>query len=700
MLVQSLTIEGFLGIQDRWHKEFSDGSTLFVGATGSGKSSVVAAIRWALFGTTRVKKSVDSVVNDQSDKAVVELVFEHGGEQYRVIRERSAKPAVTSLSVAKRSTRSWRSVGGKTVTSAQKKINSILGVDPKLLELLMFTERETFVLAKPEERRKALLSMLPDTSAWQADYEVVSARYKAEETRLAWLVENEAQGAMLDIQDIERDIKDAESELESLPTLAEAEEMLAVARGVDGGIDRTSIRNRLDALRSERAQEFARDESERKEKFRNIEVLTKAADGAVDILSELDELRSDKERLSQEVKALKNSSLQDSEALSEALAKASASLERERGRHGELSNSYKLLQSAGDCCPTCRSELGEEGISIALRTIDKDIKKSEGLIASLESSYQEALRERDDAVAANEENATTLKSAEAQLIDVNFAIRECEEVLSDYYEDMQGVLGVPQTGDELIDKADDYIAATSDELSSAPATMREPSEEELFLEGQLEKDTQSTSDIEETILAIKRANKDIAEYKDELQKVTDYKQEVDSEIAELTDRVEALGVLKRACSTKGVQTWLMGGVLQKLAKRQNDILSMTEFDNFVVRYSDQKFTKSGNATPTLDIMVAINGRERPVEALSGGERALITLTASIAIYGVLCGDTDDVGLIVFDETLTGLDDSAATVVCSVLEKLSSASGMGQIFVVSHDPAVIKSLASAGDIVQF
>lgn len=699
MLVQSLSIEGFLGIQNKWHKEFFDGSTLFVGATGSGKSSVVASIRWALFGTTRVKKSVDSVINDQSDKAVVELVFEHDGEQYRVIRERSAKPAVTSLTVAKRSARGWRSVGGKTVTSAQKKINGILGVDPKLLELLMFTERETFVLAKPEERRKALLSMLPDTSAWQVDYEVVSARYKAEEARLAKL-EDEAQGATLDIQDIMRDIEDAEGELESLPTLAEAEEMLAVARGVDGGIDRASIRNRLDALRSERAQEFARDESGRKEKFRNIEVLTKAADGAVDLLGELDELRSDRERLSQEIKELKGNSSRDSEVLDEALAKASASLEQERGRHGELSNSYSLLQSAGDCCPTCRSELGEDGISIALQTIGKDIEKSEGLIASLESSYQKAMRERDDAIAANEETAASLKDAEAQLIDVNFAIRDCEEAVNDCYEDMQDILGVPQTGDELIDKADDYIAAASDELSSAPATMRKPSEEELFLEGQLEKDVQGTSDIEETILAIKRANKDVTEYKDELQKVSAYKQEVDGEIAELADRVETLGVLKKACSTKGVQTWLMGGVLQKLAKRQNDILSMTGFDNFVVRYSDQKFTKSGNATPTLDIMVAVNGRERPVEALSGGERALITLTASIAIYGVLCGDVDDVGLIVFDETLTGLDDSAATVVCSVLEKLSSASGMGQIFVVSHDPAVIKSLASAGDIVQF
>lgn len=699
MLVQSLSIEGFLGIQNKWHKEFSDGSTLFVGATGSGKSSVVASIRWALFGTTRVKKSVDSVVNDQSDKAVVELVFEHGGEQYRVIRERSAKPAVTSLTVAKRSARGWRSVGGKTVTSAQKKINGILGVDPKLLELLMFTERETFVLAKPEERRKALLSMLPDTSAWQVDYEVVSARYKAEEARLAKL-EDEAQGATLDIQDIMRDIEDAEGELESLPTLAEAEEMLAVARGVDGGIDRASIRNRLDALRSERAQEFARDESGRKEKFRNIEVLTKAADGAVDLLGELDELRSDRERLSQEIKELKGNSSRDSEALGEALAKASASLEQERGRHGELSNSYSLLQSAGDCCPTCRSELGEDRISIALKTIGKDIEKSEGLIASLESSYQKAMRERDDAIAANEETAASLKDAEAQLIDVNFAIRDCEEAVNDCYEDMQDILGVPQTGDELIDKADDYIAAASDELSSAPATMREPSEEELFLEGQLEKDVQGTSDIEETILAIKRANKDVAEYKDELQKVSAYKQEVDGEIAELADRVETLGVLKKACSTKGVQTWLMGGVLQKLAKRQNDILSMTGFDNFVVRYSDQKFTKSGNATPTLDIMVAVDGCERPVEALSGGERALITLTASIAIYGVLCGDVNDVGLIVFDETLTGLDDSAATVVCSVLEKLSSASGMGQTFVVSHDPAVIKSLAGAGDIVQF
>src|SRR5215813_788778 len=60
------------------------------GANGAGKSSLLDAITWSLWGEARAKRDDDLVHLGQSDM-LVQLDFEQEGTVYRVIRRRSRK---------------------------------------------------------------------------------------------------------------------------------------------------------------------------------------------------------------------------------------------------------------------------------------------------------------------------------------------------------------------------------------------------------------------------------------------------------------------------------------------------------------------------------------------------------------------------------------------------------------------------------
>ena len=85
MIPISLSLSGFLSYRESVTLDF----TMFdlaciAGANGAGKSSLLDAITWVLFGQAR--KRDDSLINNQSSTAEVELVFAYEGNIYRVQR--------------------------------------------------------------------------------------------------------------------------------------------------------------------------------------------------------------------------------------------------------------------------------------------------------------------------------------------------------------------------------------------------------------------------------------------------------------------------------------------------------------------------------------------------------------------------------------------------------------------------------------
>ena len=85
MIPVSLRISGFLSYKEPVEIDFTGFNLACIsGQNGAGKSSILDAMTWALFG--RARKHDESVINLASDTAQVTLTFEYEGNLYRVIR--------------------------------------------------------------------------------------------------------------------------------------------------------------------------------------------------------------------------------------------------------------------------------------------------------------------------------------------------------------------------------------------------------------------------------------------------------------------------------------------------------------------------------------------------------------------------------------------------------------------------------------
>ena len=85
MIPVTLFISGFLSYKDPVEIDFTSFDLACIsGQNGSGKSSILDAMTWALFG--RARKHDESIINLESEVAQVTLTFEYEGNLYRVMR--------------------------------------------------------------------------------------------------------------------------------------------------------------------------------------------------------------------------------------------------------------------------------------------------------------------------------------------------------------------------------------------------------------------------------------------------------------------------------------------------------------------------------------------------------------------------------------------------------------------------------------
>ena len=88
MKLKSLKLENFRQHEDSY-LEFNDGITVINGTNGSGKSTVLEAITWAIYGTEAARGNKDSIKFNRAKprtKVLVELVFELDKDVFKVVR--------------------------------------------------------------------------------------------------------------------------------------------------------------------------------------------------------------------------------------------------------------------------------------------------------------------------------------------------------------------------------------------------------------------------------------------------------------------------------------------------------------------------------------------------------------------------------------------------------------------------------------
>lgn len=161
--INSVYIKNF-----RTHKErtdtFPEGAiTHITGGNGAGKSSIVNAIPWALFGTrpTGVSKNADlrRENTDKLEPTVVALTYTVDGEKYVATRTMNYKGnvQVTLEHIDKNGTP--RHVAGTAVKDGNREIMRSLGMSEDIFKAtILFRQKETdhFINSRPDDRRKII----------------------------------------------------------------------------------------------------------------------------------------------------------------------------------------------------------------------------------------------------------------------------------------------------------------------------------------------------------------------------------------------------------------------------------------------------------------------------------------------------------------------------------------------------------------
>ena len=211
MIPIQLRIAGFLSYREPVEVDFTTFDLACIsGQNGAGKSSLLDAMTWALFGQAR--KRDDSLVNLQSKAAEVALTFGYENNVYRVQRT-LPRGKTTILEFQIKSGDEWKPLTERTSRETQARIEQTLRLDYET-----FVNAAFFLQGKADqftqqnaEKRKDVLSNILGLEVWET--------YKARTVEKRRGLEEEVIGIDRSIADIDSELDEEEPRKRDLKNL-------------------------------------------------------------------------------------------------------------------------------------------------------------------------------------------------------------------------------------------------------------------------------------------------------------------------------------------------------------------------------------------------------------------------------------------------------------------------------------------------
>ena len=136
MIPVKLTISGFLSYQEPAEIDFTGLHVACItGRNGAGKSTMLDAMTWALFGEAR--KNDDSLINDYApdQTAKVDFEFRYENASYLARRQKTrGKSTVAEFYIRNEESSSWKALTEKRVADTNKRISDTLHLDYRTLD--------------------------------------------------------------------------------------------------------------------------------------------------------------------------------------------------------------------------------------------------------------------------------------------------------------------------------------------------------------------------------------------------------------------------------------------------------------------------------------------------------------------------------------------------------------------------------------
>jgi len=246
-----------------------------VGENGAGKSALLDAITWALWGKSRARRD-DELIHQGQEEMVVEFTFALEEQTYRVLRRRKAgKRGSTLLDFQLRDGERYRSIAESGVRATQDKIVRILRLDYETFinsAFLRQGQADEFTVKTAAERKRVLGDIL-GLDRWtiyeerakerlrtiQAEAEAIELRLREIESELAHRSEYEMEldSAQKSIEELGAALQEAQTAYQQIET-ARTEFRHAEAQIAEIGRRVARAERELTALAEERVAQQKR----------------------------------------------------------------------------------------------------------------------------------------------------------------------------------------------------------------------------------------------------------------------------------------------------------------------------------------------------------------------------------------------------------------------------------------------------------
>lgn len=622
------------------------------GSNGAGKSSLLDAITWCVWGASRAGDSSDELVRLGQTQMLVEFSFELDRNIFTVKRARSKKSGGhTSLEL-------WSSSGSKKSAAHNLTEGTIKATQDKIINLLHLTyetfinssfirqgHADEFTMHGPTDRKRILADILgldhydrleekakerskeAQTKLQLIDYQLpeIDVELSQSEDSQEKKIQTEAK-----IKIAEEQIKDLEIKLKILQE--ERAKLVALSS------QQEKIKQTLDELKKE-LEEITMDGKNRSASIKKLEEDLNYLPIFEDKLVKLKDLQKQLEEFNE----VKQKRLEVEKNLSEIRGSLNLKTQEQQSlqkRLFEVQEKISNLAKPGAKCPTCNQEIGKDQKHQVKEMQIKELQKIKDELSKINTKKEE------DDIKKLEKELDNLNLNDGKYHELVLQLKELEEihqkreVLIKKQATLESEKKILEEMRKLFINKKSQVEKLQTEVDTLPS-----------LSGSLEKINNNIFAQESKLNTLRTEEKEARNILGQVvglisrfDQLNNLKKDLEQKKSNYTREKEIYEELSLAFGKKGIQAMIIEAAIPEIEDEANKLLDKLTDGRMKVALITQKETKTKVETSegkmhatieTLDIIISDEMGERSYELYSGGEAFRVNFAIRLAISKLL-----------------------------------------------------------------
>lgn len=727
MILKKVIIENIRSHEYLEFEPASIGVTAISGENGAGKSTIVDAFSWSLFGTRlhglRNKNYIREGVDAKEKTVQVISYIRVGNTDFMIKRKITSNEGACECKVFSYNEEigDWEFESGPAVTHAESFIRSILNIDEKGFLSSVFIQQkqvDQIVSASPTERGQVIEKLIGVSAITE------STKLAREESRALQRAADIIQPGSLDdekakVDEFKIKVTTAKDNLkdvdEALKTL---EQELVVLRATEQA--ETELQNHLDSLNTS-LDNVKKDDSYLKENLKNYtKILKDNSEISIDYkLKEIieEELSESLEKEKAIQNELNNINIQITRYTS--LFEETLNYDEIKASYDEITDNYndlmnkksvldealmglkvkvksvkqhlELLKSGAAECPVCGHPILNPEEEFKKHTEEQNENKKEF------KQIKEELTELEEAISKIGNDKTQyealLEKATEQVNSVDDFKKAKENKQTKETELNSIQLVINKNREQLADinaneKHRDLINTAKEQVTISEQRLKDNKKERA----RLEKEISTLNVLPKSTYKVLLNN--LKEKEDLLVKTNIQKASLDGELKLIVEQAKQAVQDYKRCKEASEnyerlhnQITIMNLTNQSLIKFKeqrikNSIPELTDIaSEILARFTDNKFTQLILTDKFETFVVTENNVKRPVSQLSGGELSAAAIALRLAIALFL--NNGQQHLLILDEVLTAMSSDRSQLILETITSLTNA----QIILIAHNDGI-------------